>query len=314
MPRTRRQSGGQTLPACKEFGQIRPGDATPACGDRVTVFGKPNFVEYNFSIPIGTYNTVDEIKKIPGNNGYTIYGGDGNVSFKFPKDCTLKLTINNGPNFSGPITYVYTKTCPNAMPTGSCGQTTWNPAWKAGVYAQSIKLEKITANQCVGDSVDYNSRLPACKEFSQIRPGDATPACGNRVTVFGKPNFGEYNFSIPVGTYNTVDEIKKIPGNNGYTIYGGDGNVSFKFPKDCMMKMTINNGPNFSGPITYVYTKTCPNAMPTGSCGQTKWNPAWKAGVYAQSIKVEMIGQAGGRRRRTQRHKRSKRRRGSRRH
>jgi len=154
----------------------------------------------------------------------------------------------------------------------------------------------------------YN--LPPCADYTKISPGAATPAC-DRVTVFGKPKFVEYNFSIPVGTYNTVDEIKKIPGNKGYTIYGGDGNVSFAFPTNKKLKMTINNGPNFSGPITYVYTKTCPEPMNTGSCGQVTWNPAWKAGMFAQSIKVELLSAGGGRRRRTQR---SKGRRGSRRH
>ena len=158
----------------------------------------------------------------------------------------------------------------------------------------------------------YN--LPQCLDYTKISPGASTPAC-DRVTVFGKPKFVEYNFSIPVGTYNTLDEIKKIPGNNGYTIYGGDGNVSFAFPTNKKLKMTINNGPNFSGPITYVYTKTCPDAMTTGSCGQVTWNPAWKPGVFAQSIKVELVAAGGGRRRKTQRRRKAVRRnrRGSRR-
>ena len=132
--------------------------------------------------------------------------------------------------------------------------------------------------------------IPPCRDFSQIRPGEPYPACGDRVTVFGKPNFGEYNFSIPVGVYNTIEEIRRIPGNNGYTIYGHDGNVSFMFPAGCKLKLTINNGPNFSGPVTYVFTKTCPNAMNTGACGQNVWDSRWSGpNHFAQSIKLEVV-------------------------
>ena len=129
-----------SVPNCVDWTRSRPGQSEPACGDRVTIFGKPKFVEYNFSIPIGRWNTIDEIRKIPGNNGYTIHGGDGNVSMVFPDGCNLKLTINNGPNFSGPVTLVFTRTCEQSLSSGSCGQnpppTNWN-------YAQSIKCERI---------------------------------------------------------------------------------------------------------------------------------------------------------------------------
>jgi hypothetical protein len=129
-----------SVPNCVDWAISRPGQSEPACGERVTIFGKPKFIEYNFSIPVGRWNTIDEIRKIPGNNGYTIYGGDGNVSMVFPDGCNLKLTINNGPNFSGPITLVFTKTCAESLSSGSCGQ---NPPPTNWTYAQSIKCERI---------------------------------------------------------------------------------------------------------------------------------------------------------------------------
>lgn len=121
-----------------------PGAENTKCGEYVTVFGKPNFGEFNFAIPVGQWNTIDEIRRIPGNNGYTIYGGDGNVSFVFPNGCPLKLTINDGPNFTGSRTFVITKTSPNSLVTGSATssgpQFTYVPGWS---YAQSIKCERI---------------------------------------------------------------------------------------------------------------------------------------------------------------------------
>jgi len=131
-----------------------------------------------------------------------------------------------------------------------------------------------------------------CKDYSQIRPGDSTPACGSRVTVFGKANYGEYNFSIPLGTYRTIEEIYNIPGNNKYTIYGHDGNVSFVFPKSCSLRLTINNGPHFSGPVSYIFTKTCPEPIRSarGACNQIIYNDKW---TYAQSIKLEMAPNLG---------------------
>lgn len=118
---------------------VRSGTSAPACGEMVTVFSKPNFNEYNFAIPIGQWNTLSEIRRIPGNNNYTIYGGDGNVSFAFPKNCPLKLTINNGENFSGPVTFVFTRTCPNSILSGAYGQITFDRRWD---YARSIKCER----------------------------------------------------------------------------------------------------------------------------------------------------------------------------
>lgn len=121
-----------------------PGAPNTKCGEYVTVFGKPNFGEFHFAIPVGEWNTIDEIRRIPGNNGYTIYGGDGNVSFIFPAGCPLKLTINDGPNFTGSRTFVITKTSPNSLVTGSATssgpQFTYVPGWS---YAQSIKCERI---------------------------------------------------------------------------------------------------------------------------------------------------------------------------
>jgi hypothetical protein len=143
------------------------------------------------------------------------------------------------------------------------------------------------ARKCTNTSY---AGIPPCREYTQVRPGEPYPACGDRVSVFGKPNFGEYNFSIPIGVYNTIDEIRRIPGNNRYTIYGHDGNVSFMFPAGCKLKLTINNGPNFSGPVTYVFTKSCPNGMITGSCGQNVWDSRWSPpNHFAQSIKLEVI-------------------------
>ena len=126
------------LPKCKDYKLSR--GIFPACGERVNVYGKPNFVELNFSIPIGEWRSIDQIRKIPGNSGYTIHGGDGNVSFVFPENCKLRLTINNGPNFSGPVTFVFTKSCPNSIRSGACGQIKFDRRW---TYAQSIRLERI---------------------------------------------------------------------------------------------------------------------------------------------------------------------------
>ena len=121
-----------------------PGAPNTKCGEYVSVFGHPNFSEFNFAIPVGQWNTIDEIRRIPGNNGYTIYGGDGNVSFIFPTECPLKLTINDGPNFTGSRTFVITKTSPNSLITGSATssgpQFTYIPGW---TYAQSIKCERL---------------------------------------------------------------------------------------------------------------------------------------------------------------------------
>ena len=129
----------QGMPACQPL-SIRSGPFAPACGEMVSVFGKPNFNEFNFAIPVGQWNTLSEIRSMPGNNNYTIHGGDGNVSFAFPKNCSLKLTINNGENFSGPVTFVFTRTCPNSILSGACGQITFDRRWD---YAKSIKCEKV---------------------------------------------------------------------------------------------------------------------------------------------------------------------------
>jgi hypothetical protein len=136
-------------------------------------------------------------------------------------------------------------------------------------------------------SVDSSLERPCLTNPS---PGRPNTKCGEYVTVFGKPNFGEFNFAIPVGEWNTIDEIRRIPGNNGYTIYGGDGNVSFIFPADCPLKLTINDGPNFTGSRTFVITKTSPNSLVTGSATssgpQFTYIPGW---TYAQSIKCERL-------------------------
>jgi hypothetical protein len=129
-----------------------------------------------------------------------------------------------------------------------------------------------------------NLGLPKCKDYRLSR--GIYPACGERVNVFGKPNFRELNFSIPIGEWKSYQEIRKIPGNPGFTIYGGDGNVSFVFPEGCKLKLTLNNGPNFSGPVTFVFTKTCPMSIRYGACGQFKFDNRW---TYAQSIRCERI-------------------------
>jgi hypothetical protein len=252
--------------------------ANVACG-RITVFGKPNFGEYNFSIPIPEadrawveYPNERSIRTIPGNNNYTIYGGDGNVSLVFPPGEQLKLTIWDKENFSG-NKYEFTNTCAGPI-NRACG-TTFSPSW---TYAKSMRVERLVF------------MTPTCKNFASIRPGDsglANTACG-RITVFGKPNFGEYNFSIPIPAagkasveFPTERAIKTIPGNQNYTIYGGDGNVSLAFPPGENLKMTIWDKENFSG-NKYEFTKTCAGPINT-ACGTT-FSPSW---TYAKSIRVE---------------------------
>ena len=168
------------------------------------------------------------------------------------------------------------------------GQVTFTSNW-ASTNDASTYNEGFTGEDRKCTNTSY-AGIPPCREYTQIRPGEPYPACGDRVSVFGKPNFGEYNFSIPIGVYNTIDEIRRIPGNNGYTIHGHDGNVAFMFPAGCKLKLTINNGPNFSGSVSYVFTKSCPNGMITGSCGQNVWDSRWSPpNHFAQSIKLEVI-------------------------
>ena len=283
MPRSRRQRGGQptTTRPCKNFTSIRPGDsgmANVACG-RITVFGKPNFGEYNFSIPIPEadrawveYPNERSIRTIPGNNNYTIYGGDGNVSLVFPPGEELKLTIWDKENFSG-NQYEFTKTCAGPI-NKACG-VEFSRTW---TYAKSMRVERLVF------------MTPTCKKFASIRPGDSglsNTAC-ERITVFGKPNFGEYNFSIPIPAagaasveYATEKAVRTIPGNNNYTIYGGDGNVSLAFPPGEKLKMTIWDKENFTG-NKYEFTKTCAGPINKG-CGVT-FSRTW---TYAKSIRVE---------------------------
>uniref|UniRef100_A0A6C0HFQ7 Uncharacterized protein n=1 Tax=viral metagenome TaxID=1070528 RepID=A0A6C0HFQ7_9ZZZZ len=150
---------------------------------------------------------------------------------------------------------------------------------------QSKGLEQLLGiTRLVKCSTPTNNGLPKCLPYTDIRPGWPNPACGERVTVFGHPKFSEYNFSIPIGEWKTLKEIKSIPGNNGYTIHGGDGNVSFVFPDGCSLILTINNGENFSGPVTMVFTQTCSESIRSGSCGQIEFDPRW---TYAQSIRCE---------------------------
>lgn len=176
--------------------------------------------------------------------------------------------------------------------------------------------------------------LGTCKPFADIKAGENFYAC-DRLTVFGKKDFKEYNFSIPKGgNYTSRSQIDSIPGNNGkYTIYGGDiGNVSFVFPPlptdpNKIWLLTITDGDNFTG-VKYQFVETCGQAMSDGSCGQMTPNKAW---THAKSIRLEEVDPrtvdrntltpemqrrfgrtvSGGRRRRTQRSKRG---RGSRRH
>ena len=161
--------------------------------------------------------------------------------------------------------------------------------WKQQVYLKidstpkPVKPKSITSTALVCQPA-ASLGLPKCKDYKLT--SWRYPACGERVNVYGKPNFVELNFSIPVGEWTSLDQIKKIPGNAGYTIYGGDGNVSFVFPENCKLRLTINNGPNYSGPVTFVFTKSCPNSIYSGSCGQIKFDRRW---TYAQSIRVERI-------------------------
>lgn len=277
------------LPQCLDYTKISPGASTPAC-DRVTVFGKPNFVEYNFSIPVGTYNTLDEIKKIPGNNGYTIYGGDGNVSFAFPTNKQLKMTINNGPNFSGPITYVYTKTCPDAMTTGSCGQVTWNPAWKPGVFAQSIKVELVSAATAATTAAPaFNPTAPKTISVSIPNPNTASKL---KALGLSGPD------SVYVGSQFTVTRnLNGGPGSSsiGFLMNGSKTGMNIN---GCVGDGCIMTAPSTPGPFTATYS-----------------HAEEKLTTPPLTIMAVAKPAGGGRRRKTQRRRGAgRRRRGSRRH
>jgi len=285
------------LPTCADYTKISPGAPTPAC-DRVTVFGKPNFVEYNFSIPVGTYNTLDEIKKIPGNNGYTIYGGDGNVSFAFPTNKQLKLTINNGPNFGGPVTYVYTKTCPEAMTKGSCGQVTWNPAW---TFAQSIKVELSSAPTTAAPAPMAAAAPPTTTKspFNPVSPKTISVSIPNPNTASKLKTLGLSGpDSVYVGSQFTVTR----------NLYGGPGSSSIGFLMNgsktgmningCVGEGCIMTAPTTPGPFTATYN-----------------HAEEKLTTPPLTIMAVAKPAGGGRRRKTQRRRRVvRRRRGSRRH
>ena len=222
------------LPQCKNFKEINPGESSPACGDRVSVFGKANFGEYNFSIPIGTYNTLQEIRSIPGNNGYTIYGHDGNVSFAFPKGCKLKLTINNGPNFSGPVSYVFTKSCPQPMITGACGQYTWNSQWTSpNHFAQSIKLELLQAIPPAG--------IPPPSSISNPPKVFLKGSDYNNGNMWYDRSGNDNNAILKVG------KPSKNSGNNGIVF---DGSTAWSFPN-----LNMGSG-SWTASIWYKHTGT----------------------------------------------------------
>ena len=291
------------LPTCADYTKISPGAPTPAC-DRVTVFGKPNFVEYNFSIPVGTYKTLDEIKKIPGNNGYTIYGGDGNVSFAFPTNTQLKMTINDGPNFSGPVTYVYTKTCPDAMTTGSCGQVTWNPAWK---YAQSIKVELSSAAPTTAAAPVKTTAAPppppppttTKSPFNPVAPKTISVSIPNPNTASKLKALGLSGpDSVYVGSQFTVTRnLNGGPGSSsiGFLMNGSKTGMNIN---GCVGDGCIMTAPSTPGPFTATYT-----------------HAEEKLTTPPLTIMAVAKPAGGGRRRKTQRRRGAgRRRRGSRRH
>jgi hypothetical protein len=185
-----------SAPNCVDWSQSRPGQAQPACGERVTIFGKPNFVEYNFSIPVGEWKSINEIHSIPGNNKYTIHGGDGNVSMVFPEGCNLKLTINNGPNFSGPVTLVFMKTCAQSITSGSCGQNDYAAltAGKPWGYAQSIRCERITPTRtCTPTNNENRVTKMGANDPSWITLSG--PSCIKKGDVFSVTANGDWTTS-----------------------------------------------------------------------------------------------------------------------
>ena len=116
-------------------------------GQYVSIFAQPNFVAYNFAIPVGIWNTVTDIQNMSaltsGGNKYTIHGGDGNVSVVFPIGYNMRLSLYSGSNLTG-YKIVYTSTTAIALSLGGGGQfPVPGSNWSASTYANSILCEQI---------------------------------------------------------------------------------------------------------------------------------------------------------------------------
>jgi len=331
-------------------------------GPFVSIFGKANFNEYRFAIPIGKWNNLSEIQSMsrpqlgqPTDPG-TIYGNDGNnVSVVFPMTTNLMLVLNNGNDFTGPTTLIYTRTTPFSLSSGGGGQfippnlnsAIWqfaNSIWCHPVTTtealtilvstpvnrgavirwttpstlgglSTITSYTFTTNPPGGTCLSYNVSTNTAVlgnlinnstytiSITAISPVGISPAvftsvtpistnlfgyiasptqgvnffakAGSYVSIFGKSNYNEYYFAIPIGKWNNLSEIHSMskpqlsqqtdPG----TIYGNDGdNVSVVFPMDYNLMLILNNGDNFSGPTTLIYTRTTPFSLSSGGGGQ----------------------------------------------
>jgi len=259
--------------------------ANVAC-DRITVFGKPNYGEYNFSIPLPApgvasveYATERAIKTIPGNNNYTIYGGDGNVSLVFPPGEVLKLTIWDKENFSG-NKYEFTNTCAGPI-NKACG-VTFSPTW---TYAKSMRVERVILKPLMA--------LPA--EPQDIAYTAPSAAQGPAITVLddnyvnakaGQEGKGK-QAGFPAGNggvgFNIYDINKKLIGKVESVIFSNRNSGSAEYHTITLIFPKNVTGVSFSGNPSYNSNKV----------------------FYVPALS------GGGRRRRTQRRKRT---RGSRRH
>ena len=319
MPRSRRQRGGQptTTRPCKNFTSIRPGDsgmANVACG-RITVFGKPNFGEYNFSIPIPAagaasveYATEKAVRTIPGNNNYTIYGGDGNVSLAFPPGEKLKMTIWDKENFTG-NKYEFTKTCAGPINKG-CG-VTFSRTW---TYAKSIRVER----EMPTTSAPATTRAPTTAMAAPTTTMAATTTAMATTTV-------QVPAYSPTKVYVKGDVIRGQDG-KVYKMNEGVGAAGYPPPRPGVWEVVPN------APIILPSTTTMGLAAIVAysdtkvyAKGDVVRGPDGKVYKMVDGVGVagyppprpgnwEVVATGGAKQRRRRRTQRSKRRRGSRRH
>lgn len=161
-------------------------------GQYVSIFGKANFVEYNFAIPVGVWNTLTDIQNMSENsNRYTVFGGDGNVSVVFPEGYNMRLSLYSGSNLTG-YKIVYTSTTAVSLALGGGGQ--FPPPgsnWNANIYAKSILCEQIGL-------MTMNIRILSLSNATITLP--FTIPADYTITV----NWGD---SSTPGTYGPLDEI-----------------------------------------------------------------------------------------------------------
>ena len=326
----------------------------------VSIFGKVNYAEFNFAIPVGLWTTATAIRQMSqitsGGAQFNIYGNDGpsNVSVVFPAEYNLMLILNNGDNFSGPTTLIYTRTTPFGLQSGGGGQflppgptSNWNSAstiwckpitttgaltnltvsptnggvilrWSTPITAgglSTITNYTFTTSPPGGVLLNYNlstntavigslsNNTPYTISITSLSPMGISPVAtspsvtpntanlfgytltptngssnfakaGPYVSIFGKVNYNEFNFAIPVGLWSTATAIREMSqitsGGAQYNIYGNDGpsNVSVVFPAEYNLMLVLNNGNNFSGPTTLIYTRTTPLGLQSGAGGQ----------------------------------------------